>query len=134
MDIYIVELEIWITAYVLQDPLPILSIGKLCRIHGFVYVQNGCQNPVLYDNKFTQATTLRIRNDIPFMLSELTNEPMNKTPINSPRPGYNALNAESEMQAIIDASKIEPEIEKENQGEPDIARTPQRKGKGSSKV
>ena len=98
VDIFIIELDIWIVAYILLDSPPILSVGKLCRQEGFVYVQNGAQDPVLYDNKFTQGTTLRIRNDVPFLLPELTSEPMNKTPVNSPRPNYNALTAQTEMQ------------------------------------
>ena len=62
-------------------------------MHGFVFVQNGAQDPVLYDNKFTQGTTLRIRNDVPFMLPELTNDPLIKTPVNSPRKSYDAKTA-----------------------------------------
>ena len=81
--------------------------GRLCRMHGFVYVQHGAQDPVLYDNNFTQGPTLRIRNDVPFMLPELTNEPMLKTPVNSPSKDYDAKTAHKEMQDIIQAKAVQ---------------------------
>ena len=102
VDIYIDELDITITAFLLEDSPPLLSKGKLCRAHGFVYVQSGRQEPVLYDSKFTQATQLKVNNDVPFLLPELTSEPLLETPRNSPRPSYNAITAESEINDILD--------------------------------
>ncbi len=33
VDIYIYELDLTLTAYILDDSLPILSVGRLCRMH-----------------------------------------------------------------------------------------------------
>ena len=104
-------MDFTITVYILDDSPPILSVGRLCRMHGFIFVQNGAQDPVLYDNKFTQGTTLRIRNDAPFMLPELTNEPLITTPVNSPRKSYDAKTAKQEMDDTIQA-KLKQAAEK----------------------
>lgn len=120
--IYIHELDLTLTAYILDDSPPILSVGCLYRMHGFIFVQNGAQNPVLYDNKFTQGTTLRVRNDVPFMLPELTNEPLIKTPVTSPRRNYDAATAKKEMEDIIQSKQTDEErIEDEKAATPSKA-------------
>ena len=108
MDLYIDELDITVQAFLLENSPPLLSIGKLCRVHGFVYVQSGSQEPILYDSKFTLATQLNTKNDVPLMLPELTNDPLTKTPVNSPREGYNAKTAHNEIHTIAEANQHGP--------------------------
>ena len=83
VDIWIDELDMTVTAFIWKDSPPLLSIGKLCRMHGFVYVWNGLNDPVLYDDKFSIAIQLQLKSNVPFLLPEITNEPLLKTPVNT---------------------------------------------------
>ena len=94
-DIWIEELGLHITAFILKDSPPLLSMGKLCRMHGFVYVWNGMSDPVLYDSKFSIAIQLMLKSNVPFLLPEITNDPLLKTPVNIPRQVYDAKNADA---------------------------------------
>ena len=101
VDIYIDELDVTVEAFVLEDSPPILSIGRLCKHHGFACVWAGDQDPVLYGSKFRTAIQLRIKSDVPFLLPRITNEPITLTPGTSPRPDYNAKKAEIEMSDLL---------------------------------
>ena len=92
---WIEELDLQVTAFILKDSPPLLSMGKLCRMHGFVYVWNGKNDPVLYDSKFSIAIQLMLKSNVPFLMPEITNEPLLKTPINTPRQNYDAQNADA---------------------------------------
>ena len=105
VDMWIEELDLQVTAFILKDSPPLLSMGKLCRMHGFVYVWNGMNDPVLYDSKISIAIQLMLKSNVPFLLPEITNEPLLKTPVNTPRQVYDAKNADAvqlkEINAII---------------------------------
>ena len=44
---YVETLEIWVHSYVLHDAPPVLSLGQLCREHGFKYEWDGTAPPTL---------------------------------------------------------------------------------------
>jgi hypothetical protein len=61
VDVWIEELDLQVTAFILKDSPPLLSMGKLCRMHGFVYVWNGMSDPVLYDSKFFDCNSTNVK-------------------------------------------------------------------------
>ena len=90
VDIYIDELDITVTCYIVENSPPLLSIGRLCRVNGYTFMQKGNEDPELIDAHNTMATQLKTKNDVPFLLPESTNEKLEHTPVNSPRANYRA--------------------------------------------
>ena len=44
---YVETLDIWVHSYVLKDAPPVLSLGQLCKEHGFKYEWDGTAPPTL---------------------------------------------------------------------------------------
>ena len=67
VDIYVRELDVHITAHLLQDTPTLLSLGKLVKEHGFFYIWKPGQAPYLQKGDF--KITCWPQHDVPYIIS-----------------------------------------------------------------
>lgn len=64
-QIFIKELGIWVRAYILSNTPSLISLGKLCKDHGFKYVWDGVKQPFLQERHTGKRVHLQVTSDVP---------------------------------------------------------------------